>query len=107
MNYKVVGDRLLIKVMKVTLMKEKDSLIYVPDDIKDQETISQNIGEVVQIGGTAYTNPYDKTPEDKWVKVGDHIHFQRYGAIRLNPAKHKDCEYWVIKDKDVLVIENS
>ncbi len=41
------------------------------------------------------------------LKKGDKVHFQRYGAVRLNSEKEDTIEYWVVNGKDLLVIEEA
>lgn len=69
-----------------------------------QETVNQTVGEVVELGNMAYKREDAFCNGSDWVKVGDRIHFCRYGAMRL-AHPDEDFEYWVIMDKDILVIE--
>lgn len=108
MNYKVLGRRVLLKVKKY----KKDatfegSSILMPEDITDGETATQTVGEIVAFGEAAWLND-DGTPlagKVIPVKLGDIVHFQRYGAVRLNAKKHTDEEFWVVEDKDLFAIE--
>lgn len=106
MNLKVVGPRLLVKIKKFKkdATYEGSSIIMAASTL-DQETINQSIGEVVQVGDEAYKNKVTCPSGTSWVQPGDVVHFSRYGAMRINPKMDEDWEYWVLMDKDVLVIE--
>lgn len=92
MKYQVLGPRILIKV------KRKQGVFI----MSEGDIMSQTIGEVVQLGNEAY----QKTDGIPWIKIGDSVHFQRYGAVRLASSDSDAAEeYWVINDKDILVIE--
>lgn len=115
MSYQVLGPRILLKVNKI---KEKDlenleredgtrSILIAPQTTKDDidiKTTSQTLATVEQIGSEALTNPDYGLPNVD-LKVGDKVHFQKYGAVRLDIKKHKDHEFWVINAKDLLVKE--
>lgn len=101
MKYRVLGPRVLIKVKKVS-DKYENSIIARPQNTEEADTISQTRGEVVGIGSEAYLRTVTKVP---WVKVGDKVVFQRYGALRVGTKDSPDYEYWVINDIDLQVIE--
>lgn len=116
MKYTVVGPRLLVKVKK---FKKEDietfegSIIHRADVTTDNaasETTNQCVGEVVQLGDMAYKRKDSGCDGTPWVQVGDQVHFSRYGAMRIG-AKTKeaeakaDFEFWVLMDKDILLIE--
>lgn len=114
MKYKVLGPRILVKVKKFSkeefLAKKKyiegSSLIQAPsikdqDDALEMEITSQTMGEVVEIGPTAKTEY--KGFDD--LKIGDIVHFQRYGAVRVGVKDHNEMEHWILCGKDVLCIE--
>ena len=115
MKYEVTGPRILVKVKK---FKAKDletfegSFIVRADAMNEEaqlrETTNQTAGEVVALGQTAYIKSSLNPEGLAWCKVGDSVHFSRYGAIRLG-VSHKDdeIEHWVIMDKDVLAIERA
>lgn len=108
MKYKVLGRRVLVRVKKFTKeSKFEGSSLFMPEDAIDQETQTQTKGEVVQLGEGAWLNDdgTELAGQRPPVNLGDIVHFQRYGAVRLNPKAHKDEEYWVVEDKDLFVIE--
>lgn len=108
MKLKVVGPRVLVKVKKYSSKKDntfEGSSIVMPEDLVQQETVNQTVGEIVQLGDMAWNRKdwgCDGTP---WAKVGDKVHFSRYGAMRINTKDDDEWEHWVLTDKDVLVIE--
>lgn len=108
MHYKVLGRRVLLKVVKFKKdAKYAGTSILMPEDKADDETATQTTGEIVGLGEAAWLND-DGTHlagQPIPVKIGDKVHFQRYGAVRLNAKKHVDEEYWVVEDKDLFAIE--
>jgi co-chaperonin GroES (HSP10) len=107
MKFKVVGPRILLKVKKYSKNKDQTfegSMIVMPETQTDLETVNQCVGEVVELGDMAYKRDDAFCNNKPWVKIGDKIHFCRHGAMRLH-SKDEDLEYWVIMDKDILVIE--
>lgn len=111
MKLTVVGPRLLVKVKNYSVKREQTyegSSILMAETHKEQETTSQTIGEVVQLGNMAYSRKDSGCDGTPWVKVGDTVHFSRYGAMRINTKNDDDeFEYWVLMDKDILVIEEA
>jgi co-chaperonin GroES (HSP10) len=75
------------------------------EDTISQETSAQTIGEVVQLGTTAFKRNDIGCDGKPWVNIGDMVHFNRYGAVRINHKESEDIEYWVIMDKDLMCIE--
>ena len=111
MKYKVLGPRILVKVKK---FRKKDieqfegSILYradVSSDTAMSETTNQCVGQVVELGTTAYKRKDSGCDGTNWVEVGQTIHFSRYGAIRLASEEDDEFEFWVLMDKDPLVIE--
>jgi co-chaperonin GroES (HSP10) len=117
MTLRVIGPRVLIKVAKFDIEAVRKKYKYVEgstviertdvDKIEEQvqsEITRQTVAEVVGIGSTAYTNKQLCPDGIPWVKVGEKIHFVRYGAQRI-ATDDKDIEYWIINDKDALVVD--
>lgn len=102
MKHTVLGPRVLLKIKKAGDTYE-GSIIARPENLEDMDTATKTEGEVVQISPEAYKRTESEIP---WVKVGDWVHFTRYGAVRLKTTKAETHEYWVINDKDILTIEN-
>lgn len=108
MKYRVLGRRVLLKVIKYNKeTKIEGSMLYMPETESDAYTATQTIGEVVGLGELAFLNDDGSKlgNQEAPVKLGDKVHFQRYGAVRLNPKLHKDEEYWVIEDKDMYAVD--
>ncbi len=109
MKYKALGDNVLIEVEKINKnIKKADgtaSILVIADTSSERETTSQTVGKLVGIGPLAFRFD-DGTPHASLesVKIGDKVHFQRYGAIRLHSQKEDDVEYWVINDKGLLAL---
>lgn len=104
MSLTIVGPRILLKVPKFTNKNKKyeGSSLYMPEEFLDKETQYQTVGVVDQIG-PAVTKTYEGFDD---LKIGDRIHFQRYGAARVKLKEAEDFEYWIINGKDVLLIDN-
>jgi co-chaperonin GroES (HSP10) len=105
MTYKVLGPRILLKVVKFNSEAQtfKGSAILMPQLMQDQETISQTLGEVLQIGPTVKSK-YEGFED---LKVGDQVHFSRYGAMRIGIDDNRDIETWIIDGKDILCIKEN
>lgn len=110
MKYKVLGPRVLIKVKKYEEKNDskfEGTSILMPEQLVETETTTQTTGEVVQLGRPLFK---EEGPQYEWnleLKEGDKVHFQRYGAQRINIKQHKDFEYWIINVKDLLVQEEA
>lgn len=114
MKYRVLGRRVLLKVKKFKKEElqhvEGSSLILAPEktnDDVDSHTATQTVGEIIGLGELAFLNDDGSQLGDQPapVKLGDKVHFQRYGAVRLN-FKEKDAdEYWVVEDKDLFAVD--
>jgi len=111
MKYKVQGPRLLVQVKKFKLEdveKMEGSIFYKANVVLEDavsETTHQSAGEVLQLGSTAYKRKDSGCDGTPWCKIGDKIHFSRYGAQRIGVKEATDFEFWILNDKDVLAIE--
>ncbi len=115
--YKALNRHVIVEVKKFKKeeIKEKlkhvegSNLILAPEtdklkDVTDTETTSQTVGKVVDMGPLA--NRFDDgSPMGcaDSVCIGDIVHIQRYGSVRLKSSDSDEFEYWVVKDKDLLV----
>ena len=77
---------------------KKDSLIFIPDAVKDQQRINVHKGTVVAIGNTAWHGLGDG---EKWCEVGNTILYAQFGGKFVHDG---DEEYVLIQDKDVMAI---
>lgn len=116
--YKILGPRVLLKVTKMTFeeyMKENalvegSSIIQTAntktkeqhEDDYQTKVATQTKAEIEDIG-----EGVQEIPGFELLKKGDKVHFQRYGAVRLNSDKQDTVEYWVVNGKDLLVIEEA
>jgi len=114
MKYKVLGRRVLLKVKRFKKEElkhvEGSSLILAPDkthDDADLHTATQTVGEIIGLGELAYLNDDGSLlgGQERPVKLGDKVHFQRYGAVRLNFKEKEVDEYWVVEDKDLFAVD--
>lgn len=112
MKYRVQGPRLLVQVKKFNLddVEKIEGSIFVranvTSDIAASETTNQSAGEVLELGSTAYKRKDSGCDGTPWCKVGDKVHFSRYGAQRIGVKDSEDFEYWILNDKDVLAVES-
>lgn len=112
MKYSVQGPRLLVRVKKFKLEdveKMEGSIFYKANVVKDDaiaETTHQSAGEVLQLGTTAYKRKDSGCDGTAWCKIGDKVHFSRYGAQRIGVKDSEEFEFWILNDKDVLAVEN-
>lgn len=122
LKYQPLNQKVIVKVKKFNKEEVKakkkyvegSSLIEMPDinqleDVTTRETTSQTKGEIVAIGPLAnkFADGSDTGAKDQFV-IGDTVHFQRYGAYRLDPDNTEDkFEFWAVLDKDLLVKEVS
>lgn len=108
LKYKVLGRRVLLRVKKFKKDQTfEGSNLLMPDELLETETTTQTIGEVVGLGELAFLNDDGSQlgGQPAPIKIGDKVHFQRYGAVRLNPKKHVDEEFWIVEDKDLFAID--
>lgn len=111
---KVLGQRILLKVKKYNkeeLQKIEGSILYrvnLTEQDVEQETRAQSQAEVVQLGTQAFMNKMMFPGGNPGVSIGDKVYFSRYGAQPVLPSSLEsdtDNEYWVITDKDLLLVE--
>lgn len=103
MTIKALGHHVLVKVgvpEEVTT-----GGIVIPKSVRDMEMRGSEIGQVIDVGPTAYKDSgLGGVP---WCKVGDTIYFAKY-AGKWVKEPGKDEEFLIILDTDVVaVIEES
>src|ERR1700757_4460016 len=103
MKYQVLGPRILLKVQKMSQYYPGTQIVMAQQDT-DKETALQTIGHIEEIGPQALSNEDYGLPGAN-LRVGDRVHFQRYGAQRLKSKEGDENEYWVINAKDLLCKE--
>ncbi len=120
MKYIPLNQKVIVKVKKFNKeeIKQKkkyvegSSLIEMPDlevaeDVALRETTSQTKGEIIAFGPLVnkFADGTDTGAKGQF-EIGDIVHFQRYGAYRLDPEiKEAEFEFWAVLDKDLLVKE--
>lgn len=102
MKYKVVGPRILLKVKKLKETFSEGGRIVRPDEDKTQQDTLMQTKAIVEQIGSGVTDTYAGMED---LKVGDTVHFQRYGAFVLGSDKEDEYAHWVLNGKDVLCIE--
>lgn len=93
-----VEYKVLIKPEKVK-EKAEDSLIIMPDTVREKEQFSVTKGQVVAVSPMAFTNPEWLDPP----KVGDTVYFDKYG----NGAEVEGADgetYWLMHDKKIAAV---
>lgn len=110
---KVIGPRVLVKVKKFKkedVEKIEGSIFYRPDaDSKaaDMQTVNQCTGEIVLVGHTAFKRTDAYCDGSEVVKIGDKVHFARHGALQMRSLDTEEHEYWLMMDKDIVLIEEA
>lgn len=95
------GHRILVKIRKV---REKTaSGIILPQSTAETETLSSELGEIIEIGPTAF-NAFDGL--EAWdLEIGDLVLFARHGGKKVSfPGydEKKHGMFRIINDEDVV-----
>ena len=90
-----VGYRIL--VTPVEIEEKTDGGIFIPDDLRDRESVATVIAMVIKLGPSAYKDTA-KFPEGPWCKEGDFILIRPYQGTRV---KVKGTEFRIINDDTV------
>ncbi len=93
MNYKPLGDRLLLKVKKAE--EKTKSGIVLPDTAKEKP----QEGEVVAAGPGARDKDGKRIPME--ISKGDKVLYSKYSGTEV---KIDSEEYLIIKESDILAI---
>jgi co-chaperonin GroES (HSP10) len=68
--------------IEIWVTPDKIGSVYVPNQTKQEDKYSRPVGRVVSVGRDAYSGAaYANGP---WVKIGDHVMFDRGNAIANN-----------------------
>lgn len=93
-TYEPIGYRVLVRPVKVE--SKTASGIIIPDQAVDNEQRAQVRGEVLAVGGDAFTDSKDK------VQVGDIVFYQRYNGMRVVGQDGKfDDNFLFLNDRDI------
>lgn len=89
------GYRLLIALPE--LEEKTDSGIYLPEQVREKESLATVVGFVLKMGSLAYKDP-NKFPDGAWCKEGDWVLFRAYSGTRI---KIHGREFRIINDDTV------
>ena len=90
MKYIPLGPRIKIKVLDGQNMVSSGGIII---DLGDAQE-NMEFGEIVDLGHMAYGD------QEEWVKIGDHVLFQKYaGKLVKEPDGHL---YRYLRDIDII-----
>jgi chaperonin GroES len=89
------GFRLLIALPE--LEEKTDSGIYLPEQVREKESLATVVGFVLKMGSLAYKDP-NKFPDGAWCKEGDWVLFRAYSGTRI---KIHGREFRIINDDTV------
>tara|TARA_A100000171_G_scaffold48232_1_gene55424 strand:+ start:932 stop:1303 length:372 start_codon:yes stop_codon:yes gene_type:complete len=89
------GYKLLIALPEIEEKTEKG--VYMPDELRGQESIASIIGFVVKIGSSAYEDK-ERFPDGAYCKEGDFVIFRSYSGTRF---KVMGKEFRLINDDTV------
>lgn len=89
------GYKMLIALPE--LEEKTDSGIYLPDQVRERESLSTVVGFVLKMGSLAYKDE-KKFPDGAWCKEGDWVVFRSYSGTRV---KIHGREFRIINDDTV------
>ena len=90
-----VGYKILIAMPSVN--ETTKGGVFLPDELKQRETVASIIGVVVDMGPAAYGDK-DKFPDGAYCKVGDFVVMRSYSGTRF---KVGDTEFRLINDDSI------
>jgi chaperonin GroES len=89
------GFKILIALPE--LEEKTDSGIYLPEQVREKESLATIVGFVLKMGSLAYKDPV-KFPDGAWCKEGDWVLFRAYSGTRI---KIHGREFRIINDDTV------
>lgn len=89
------GYKMLIALPE--LEEKTDSGIYLPEQVRERESLSTVVGFVLKMGSLAYKDD-KKFPDGAWCKEGDWVVFRSYSGTRV---KIHGREFRIINDDTV------
>ena len=89
------GYKMLIALPE--LEEKTDSGIYLPEQVRERESLSTVVGFVLKMGSLAYKDD-KKFPDGPWCKEGDWVVFRSYSGTRV---KIHGREFRIINDDTV------
>ena len=94
---KPVGWRVLIKIKPV--QEQTTGGIYLAPISQDTARVAAMIGQVVELGGDAYSDL--ERFSSNWCEAGDWIMIGKYAGVRFDIDKE---EYRIINDDEVIAV---
>lgn len=89
------GFKLLIALPE--LEEKTDAGVYLPEQVREKESLATVVGFVLKVGSLAYKDP-NKFPNGAWCKEGDWVLFRAYSGTRI---KIHGREFRIINDDTV------
>lgn len=90
-----VGYKILIALPEYE--EKTDSGVYLPEQVREKETLATVVGFVLKLGPIAYGDQ-GKFPGGPWCKEGDWVLFRAYSGTRI---KIHGREFRIINDDTV------
>ena len=97
MKIKALGHHVIIKVPKPE--ERTKGGILIPETTRDAERRAAELGEVMDVGQTAWMA--DGLGGFKWAEVGDKVWFAKYAGKWVQDPDSKE-EYLIVADTDVI-----
>jgi chaperonin GroES len=89
-----------VLVMPYQTAQQTKGGLYIPDEIRDRETVATVVAYVLRVGPLAYKDPNKFGPDcEPWCKQGDWVCIGRYAGSRF---KIDGGEIRVINDDEVI-----
>jgi len=88
-----------VLVMPYQTAKQTKGGLYIPDEVRDRETVATVVGYVLRVGPLAYKDPDKFGGGEPWCKQGDWVCIGRYSGSRF---KIEGGEVRIINDDEVI-----
>lgn len=95
---KPTDDNILVKKL-ANNEEETEAGIVIPESIQEEDKFESFLGEILATGpGRKRNKGSERYP--MWVEEGMKICYRQYAGHKIH--EEDDCEYWIIKEQDVL-----
>jgi co-chaperonin GroES (HSP10) len=98
MTIKVCGHRVLVKPEYPEETTESGIIIGIGREYQLEKNATQ-IGKVVDIGDTAWSDP--GLGGKPWCEIGDRVYFAKYAGKKVEDGKE---EYFILNDEDIQAV---
>jgi len=88
-----------VLVMPYQTAKQTKGGLYIPDEVRDRETVATVVGYVLRVGPLAYKDADKFGGGEPWCKQGDWVCIGRYSGSRF---KIEGGEVRIINDDEVI-----